>query len=207
MKKFPSLHYYIEDISTEFDLILSLPFIYTLSPEVYKVEFDKWKLEPIPRKRSNLTRILVITEKLFGFGEDNGQYYVKIQLLSETINSAALPKLFKQFQGIFTESFKSLASERNIEHTIQLIDNSIFHKKSVFTLSKKKKMCMKMLINEILDIGLIRESKIHITANEFLFSKKTGGYRLCIGYLEFNKQTVKKNYRMPRIEELHDRLL
>lgn len=137
-------HFYVGSIPFEYDLILGLPFIATLYPDVFQLKIGNYKLRP--------------------------------------------PK-------------------RDIEHAIQLVDNPFFRKKPLFRLSDEKNNYIKNLVNELLDIGLIRPSSSNITANGFLVPKKTGGYRLCIDYVELNKNTVKDNYPMPRIDDLHDRLL
>nr|GFB48956.1 putative reverse transcriptase domain-containing protein [Tanacetum cinerariifolium] len=61
-------------------------------------------------------------------------------------------------------------------------------------------------LKEYSDKGFIRLSS-SLWGAPFLFvKKKDGSFRMCTDYREFNKQTVKNRYPLPRIDDLLDQL-
>ena len=65
---------------------------------------------------------------------------------------------------------------------------------------------LKKRLQEYSDKGLIRPSTSPWGAPVLLANKKDGGKRLCIGYRELNKVTIKNKYPLPRIDDLFDQL-
>ncbi|GKE45472.1 putative reverse transcriptase domain-containing protein, partial [Tanacetum coccineum] len=61
-------------------------------------------------------------------------------------------------------------------------------------------------LKELSDKGFIRPSSSPWGAPVLLAKKKDGSFRMCIGYQELNKLTVKNRYPLPRIDDLFDQL-
>lgn len=55
-------------------------------------------------------------------------------------------------------------------------------------------------------MGLIRPSSSPFALYVVLFKKKDGTMRMCIGYRDLNKKTIKNRYPIPCIDELIDEL-
>jgi hypothetical protein len=65
---------------------------------------------------------------------------------------------------------------------------------------------LKRQLNELLERGYIRQNKSPFGAPVLFISKKDGKFRMCIDYRALNKITIKKNYPLPRVDDLLDRL-
>ena len=65
---------------------------------------------------------------------------------------------------------------------------------------------IKRQIHEYLQAGHIRPSNSSFGAPVLLVKKKDGSMRMCIDYRGLNDITIKNNFRLPRIDDLHDRL-
>ena len=61
-------------------------------------------------------------------------------------------------------------------------------------------------LQDLLEVGFIRESKSPWGALVLFVKKKDGSLKLCIDYRGFNDVTVKNKYLLPYIDELFDQL-
>nr|GFA83890.1 putative reverse transcriptase domain-containing protein [Tanacetum cinerariifolium] len=61
-------------------------------------------------------------------------------------------------------------------------------------------------LQELYDKGVIRHSSSPWGAPVLFVKKKDGSFRMCIGYQELSKLTVKNHYPLPRIDDLFDQL-
>lgn len=62
------------------------------------------------------------------------------------------------------------------------------------------------IIQELLDNGIVRESKSPYASPITLVEKKTRGYRFCVDYRLLNAITIKDRSPVPRIQDQYDRL-
>ena len=65
---------------------------------------------------------------------------------------------------------------------------------------------LKMQLQELLDKNYIRPSVSRWGAPVLFVKKKDGTLRMCIGYRQLNKLTIKKKYPLPQIDELFDQV-
>ena len=63
-----------------------------------------------------------------------------------------------------------------------------------------------MQLNKLLDLGLTRPSVSPWGALVIFVRKKDGLWRLCIDYRQLNKETIKNQYPLPRIDDLFDQM-
>jgi hypothetical protein len=82
--------------------------------------------------------------------------------------------------------------------------NLIYKAPYRMALSKLKEL--KEQLQELLDKGFIRPSSSPWRAPVLFVKKKDGSMRMCIGYRELNKVTIKNIYPLPRIDDLLDQL-
>jgi hypothetical protein len=65
---------------------------------------------------------------------------------------------------------------------------------------------LRMKLKELLDLGLIHPSVSPWGVPVIFIRKKDGSWRLCIDYRQLNKETIKNQYPLPRIDELFDQM-
>jgi hypothetical protein len=63
-----------------------------------------------------------------------------------------------------------------------------------------------MQLKELLDPRLVCPSVSPWGALVIFIRKKDGSWRLCIDYLQLNKETIKNQYPFPRIDDLFDQI-
>ena len=61
-------------------------------------------------------------------------------------------------------------------------------------------------IKELLEMGHIRPNTSLFSLSIVLVLKRDGKLRMCIYYCALNKNTIKKNYPIPRIDDFMDEL-
>ncbi|GJZ32928.1 putative reverse transcriptase domain-containing protein [Tanacetum coccineum] len=90
--------------------------------------------------------------------------------------------IVRNFPEVFLDDLSGLPPARKVEFHIDLIPGAMPDK------------------------GFIRPSHSLWGAPVLFFKKKDGALRMCIGYRELNKLTIKNHYPLPRIDDLFDQL-
>ena len=96
--------------------------------------------------------------------------------------------------------------ERELEFTIDLKPGTKPIARTPYRMSTPELQELKMQLNELLDLGLIRPSVSPWGAPVIFIRKKDGSWRLCIDYRQLNKATIKNQYPLPRIDDLFDQM-
>jgi hypothetical protein len=65
---------------------------------------------------------------------------------------------------------------------------------------------LKIQLKELLDLGLIHPSVSPWGAIVIFMTKKDGSWRLCIDYRQLNKEMIKNQYLLSRIDDLFDQM-
>ncbi|GKE42400.1 hypothetical protein Tco_1469684, partial [Tanacetum coccineum] len=101
---------------------------------------------------------------------------------------------------------KGLPPKRAHDHTIPLIPNTPPISIRPYIHPHNQKDEVELMVKELLDSGVIRNSQIPFSSPIVMVKKKYGTWRICADYKQLNKQTVKDKFPIPVIEELIDEL-
>jgi hypothetical protein len=92
--------------------------------------------------------------------------------------------------------------ERELEFMIDLKTRTELIERMSYQMSTLELQQLKMEIEDMLDLGLIRPSVSPWGAPIIFIQKKDGSWRIYIDYHQFNKETIKNQYSLPRIDDL-----
>ena len=126
---------------------------------------------------------------------------------TEAHHEEELQELLAEYKDVFPEELpKGLPPKRSVEMAINLEEKAKPKMGPIYKLSKKELEEMKKQIEEALGLGFIRPS-ISPWGSPVLFTpKKDGSLRMCIDYRALNKQTIKNQVPLPRIDEVWDQV-
>ena len=110
------------------------------------------------------------------------------------------------FLDVFLEEFLGLPPQREIEFAINVVPSATPASIIPYRMAPLELKELKLQLQELLEKGFIRPSVPSWGALVLFVKKKDGTLRLCIGYRQLNKLTVKNKYPLPRIDDLFDQL-
>ncbi|GJX67606.1 reverse transcriptase domain-containing protein [Tanacetum coccineum] len=114
--------------------------------------------------------------------------------------------IVRDFLEVFLNDLSGLPPVREIEFRIELIPGVMLVANSPYRLAPSELEELSGQLKELQDKGFIRPSSSPWRASVLFVKKKDGSFRMCIGYRELNKSTIKNRYPLPRIDDLFDQL-
>ena len=108
--------------------------------------------------------------------------------------------LLKEMDYVFAKSNDDLGCTAEVQHEIKLTDDQ----------SVKQPCCrvppaqldeFREAVKNMLEAGVIKESKSPYSSPIVLVRKKDKGLRICVDFRQLNRKTIKDAYRIPRIKE------
>lgn len=116
-----------------------------------------------------------------------------------------LSTLLQDFQDLFAEP-QHLPPQRSHDHSIPLKDGTEAINVRPYRYPAIQKTEIENMIQEMLKMGIIRESTSPFSSPIIMVKKKDGSWSMCVDYRELNKHTIKDKFPIPVIEELLDEL-
>ncbi|KAL8121526.1 hypothetical protein AgCh_018308 [Apium graveolens] len=111
-----------------------------------------------------------------------------------------------KFPDVFPDELPGLPPDREIEFAIDLAPETEPVSKAPYRMAPVEMKELAKQLQELLEKGVIRPSVSPWGAPVLFVKKKDESMRLCIGYRELNKLTIKNKYMLPRIDDLFDQL-
>jgi hypothetical protein len=112
----------------------------------------------------------------------------------------------REFTNVFPEELPGMSSKRELEFTINLKPGTEPIARTPYHMLTSELQELKMKLKEWLDLGLICPS-VSPWGVPFIFIRnKDGSWRLCIDYHQLNKETIKNQYLLPRIDDLFNQM-
>ena len=116
-------------------------------------------------------------------------------------------QLLKQFPHVFIEEPPpTLPPSDRLPHAIDLTPNHTIPPRRLYRQTPDELTETKRQIDEYLKNGHVRPSTSPFGAPVLLVKKKDGSMRMCVDYRALNDITIKNNFPIPRVDDLHDRL-
>ena len=113
----------------------------------------------------------------------------------------------RHFPQLFPDELpRQLPPSDRIQHPIDLTVSHKIPPRKLYRQSADELAETKRRIHEYLQAGHIRPSNSSFGAPVLLVKKKDSSMRMCIDYRRLNDITIKNNFPLPRIDDLHDRL-
>ena len=127
----------------------------------------------------------------------------KIESSLKKSDREALENLIEEFEDTFANNPKGPNEIKGVEHVIHSRDDRVVRDK-VRRINAKDAVHVNNQVNEMLKNNIIRPSKSAYNSNPVLVNKKDGSKRFCIDFRSLNKNTVKDDYPIPRIDDMLD---
>ena len=112
----------------------------------------------------------------------------------------------REYRDVFPEEVLGLPPRRDIDFSIELAPGAVPVSRTPYRMSTPDLVELKLQLKEMMDKGYIRPNVSPWGAPVLFLKRKDGTLRLCIGYRQLNKVTIKNNYPLPRIDDLFDQL-
>ncbi|GJR61517.1 putative reverse transcriptase domain-containing protein [Tanacetum coccineum] len=121
-------------------------------------------------------------------------------------NDLRMYRQFETFPEVFPEDLPGLPPTQQVEFQIDLVPGVASVARAPYQIAPSRMKNLSEKLQELSDKGFIRPSSSPWGAPVLFFKKKDGSFRMCIGYRELNKLTVKNRYPLPRIDDLFDQI-
>ena len=132
---------------------------------------------------------------------------LKKQIKSEKEIPQEVRPILEEFVDVVHEEIPhGFHPMRDIQHQIDLILGLILPNKPAYRMSPNEHEELKRQVDDLLDKGLIQESKIPCVVPALLVLKNVGSWRMCIDSRAVNKITIEYRFPIPGLDDMLDQL-
>ena len=117
-----------------------------------------------------------------------------------------LPRVVCEYVDVFLDELPGLPPHRDVDFGIELHPGTSTISMTPHRMAPVELQKLRVQLQELLDKGFIRPSTSPWGASVLVSKKRGKTLRLCIGYRQLNRVTIKNRYPLPRIDDLFDQL-
>ena len=117
-----------------------------------------------------------------------------------------LPWVVCEYVDVFPDELPGLPPQRVVDFGIELHSGTTPISMTSHRMTPVELQELRVQLKELLDKGFIRPSTSPWGASVLIAKKRGKTLRLCIGYRQLNRVTIKNRYPLPRIDDLFDQL-
>lgn len=145
-----------------------------------------------------------------GFSEELGDDFeawggnLDLSHLNDLQRGKLLP-LLEKYKNLFAHSVRDLVGCDTVLHRVQLADDQPVRQK-FYRVPYHLKNELNRQVNELLEVGIVKESNSPYSAPVLLVKKKDGSFRLCTDFRKLNLKSIPDSFPIPNITELVDNL-
>ncbi|XP_076935565.1 uncharacterized protein LOC143602280 [Bidens hawaiensis] len=131
--------------------------------------------------------------------------FTHVPLVQGKSDVSQINTLLENYDHVFALP-TSLPPKRSCDHQIILKEGISVIAQKPYRYPAVQKDIIEKMTQELLDMGIARESTSPFASPVVLVKKKDGSWRMCVDYRKLNEATVKNNFPIPLIDELLDEL-
>ena len=117
-----------------------------------------------------------------------------------------LPRAVCEYVDVFPDELLGLPPHRDVDFGIKLHPGISPISMTQHRMAPVELQELRVQLQELLDKGFIRPSTSPWGASVLVAKKRGKALRLCIGYRQLNRVTIKNRYPLPRIDDLFDQM-